>query len=73
MLKRLLDNCEVHLQQHFERHPTIEDFTDMDQDICKFFHQDFSKLRETRINKGALKFITRKKIRPRTSKNIAPK
>ena len=32
--KSLLDNYEVHQQQHFERHPTVEDFTDMNQDTC---------------------------------------
>ena len=25
---------EGHWQQHFERHPTVEDFTDMDQETC---------------------------------------
>ena len=45
----------------------------MDQETCSYFYQDFSKHRETKINEGALKIITHKKIRPRTSKNIAPK
>ena len=33
-LKFFLNNCEAHGQQHFERHSTVEDFTDMDQDTC---------------------------------------
>ena len=73
MLKFLLNNYDVHQQQHFETHATVEDFTDMDQDTCLFFHQDFSKHHETKINGGALKIITCQKIRSRTSKNIAPK
>ena len=44
----------------------------MDQDKCFFFHQDLSK-HETKINEGALKIITRKKIQPRTPKNTAQK
>ena len=64
---------QAHWQQHFEGHPSVEDLMDMDQDTCQFFHQDFSKCHETKINEGALKIITRKKIIPRTSKNIAPK
>ena len=54
---------DIHYQQHFERHVTVEDFTDMDQDTCLFFHQDFSKHHETKINGGALKIITCQKIR----------
>ena len=64
---------DIHYQQHFERHVTVEDFTDMDQDTCLFFHQDFSKHHETKINGGALKIITYRKILSRTSKNIASK
>ena len=30
MLKFLLYNCEIHLQQHFEGHPTVENFMGMD-------------------------------------------
>ena len=33
----------------------------MDQDTCQFFHQDFSKYHETKINEGALKIVTRDK------------
>ena len=33
-INSVLDNCEVHQQQHFERHPTVEDCTDMNQDTC---------------------------------------
>ena len=36
-------------------------------------HRDLSKYHETRIHEGALKIITRNKIRTRSSKNIAPK
>ena len=43
----------MHYQQHFESHATVEDFTDMDQDTCLFFHQDFSKHHETKINGDA--------------------
>ena len=52
---------------------SILEFTDMDQGTCYSVHQDFSKYNVTRINEGALKIITRKKIPPRTSKSIAPK
>ena len=45
----------------------------MVQDTCFFFHQDLSKHHETKINEGALKIITRKKIQPRTPKNTAQK
>ena len=72
-LKFLLNNYEVHQQQRFGRHSTVEDFTDIDQDTCKFFDQDFSKHHERKINEGGLKSITRQKIRPRTSKIIASK
>ena len=57
-IKVLFNNYKAHLQQHVERHPTVEDFTDMDQDMCWFFHQ------ETKINEGALKIITCKKCNP---------
>ena len=30
-LKFFLKNYEAYWQQHFERHPTTEDFTDMDK------------------------------------------
>ena len=30
----LLKNCEAIWKQHFERNPTVEDFMDMDQDMC---------------------------------------
>ena len=49
------------------RHPTVEDFMDIYQDTCQFFHQ------ETKIKGGALKIITLKKMQPRISKNIPPK
>ena len=32
--KLLLKNCETHSKQHFERNPTVEGFSDMDQDAC---------------------------------------
>ena len=32
--KLLLNNSERHWQQHFERHPAVEEFTDMGQDTC---------------------------------------
>ena len=70
--KFFLNSCEVHWPKHFESHPAAEDFTEMDQDTCWLLHQDLSKHYRTEINKGALKITTCKKIRPRTSKKIAP-
>ena len=32
--KFLLNNYEAHWQQHFERHPIVEDLTYIDQDTC---------------------------------------
>ena len=32
--KFFVNNSTVHWQQDFERHPKVEDFTDMDQDTC---------------------------------------
>ena len=32
--KFFLNNYETHWQQHFKRHPTIEDITVMDQNTC---------------------------------------
>ena len=32
--KFLLKNNEAHLQQHFEIHPTFDNFTDIDQHTC---------------------------------------
>ena len=32
--KFLLKNCDAHSKPHFERNPTFEDSTDMDQDTC---------------------------------------
>ena len=52
---------------------TVENFTDMDQDTYKFFHQDLSKHHETKINENASKFITCKKIRICTSTKVEPK
>ena len=31
---KVLNNCEVHWRQHFERHPAVDDFTDMHQGTC---------------------------------------
>ena len=45
----------------------------MDQDTSQFLHQDLSKHHKVKINERTLKIITSKKIRRRTSKNIAPK
>ena len=36
-------------KQHFERHHTVEDFMDLDQDRCEFFHQDLSKHNQTKV------------------------
>ena len=58
MLKFLLNICEAHWQQHFERDPTVVDFTDMDEETCWFFHKDFTKHHETKINEVVLKIIT---------------
>ena len=61
---------KVTWSQQFERRPTNEDFTDMDQDTRQFFHQDLSKHHETIIKENAWKIISWTKIRACTSKNI---
>ena len=57
----------------FERYLTVKNFPDMDKNTCQFLHQRLSKHHKAKINEGALKIITCKKIRPHSSKNIAPK
>ena len=44
------------------RQPIVEDFTDMGQDTCWFFHQDLSKHHETKICKIFWKIISCIKI-----------
>ena len=61
MLKLLLINYVAHWQQHFEGHPTFEDFMDMDQDKCLFCHQNSSEHHEMKINEGAWKLSHAKK------------
>ena len=72
-LKFLLNNYEAHWQQHFERHPTVEDFRDMDRRTCWLFHQGFSKDHETKMKKIPWKLSFTQKMRSRSSKNIVPK
>ena len=44
--KFLLHNYEAHWKQHFERHPTVEDFKDLDQDTF-FFSQKYLVFKST--------------------------
>ena len=45
----------------------------MDQYTCQLLHQDFSKHLQIKINKGALKIITRKKNINPDLKELCPK
>ena len=52
-LKFILNNYKPHWQQHFERHLTVEDFTDMDQHSSD--NSFLGSYNEMNINKGAWK------------------
>ena len=67
--KFLANIDQAYWQQRFESHPTVEDFTNIDQDICLFFYQDFSKHHDTKIDEVVWKTINCTKIRVYTSKN----
>ena len=64
---------QAYWQQRFESHTAVEDFTNMDQDMHLFFHQDLSKHHETKIDEGVWKIISYIKVRVYASKKIAPK
>ena len=72
LFKVLSQQLRGALTATFWKTPCSWRFTEMDQDTCWLLHQDLSKHYRTEINKGALKITTCKKIRPRTSKKIAP-
>ena len=51
-------NYEAHCQQHFERHPAIEDFTGMDQHTCSFFHQNLRRDHEIKFEEVSGKVVS---------------
>ena len=57
-------------KQHFERHHTVEDFMDLDQDRCEFFHQDLSKHNQTKINEGIGKLSVAQKSKPAPQRTL---
>ena len=71
MLKVLFQELRDTLTTAFERHVTVEDFPDVDQNTCEFFLGYY--YHETKMDEGACEVISWKKIRASSSKKIGPR
>ena len=68
--KFFLNNCEVHWQQHFERHPTVEDFTDMDQDMVNSITKTWVNIIKRKSTKVPWKLSLAKKYDPTLQRTL---